>query len=327
VSANVTYLLGAGASCSTLPTIESLTDEIGHLGQILKNQNDTPPSNFKNYSLVEKLGDDLLWLWNAAQNHLTIDTLAKKMYLQDELLQLERLKCTLSIFFMYKQFTNRPDKRYDGLLASLLIKNGPFVKLPENVKILTWNYDCQIELSAMDYLEQSFQATLVNINSFPRNQFTGNPSIIHLNGISGYVKGDHSIQILTPPSLNSAAQILDEILSFIDESNRGPYNFKGLISFAWEQNPISQKAIEFAGEIMSKTDVLIVIGYSVPFFNRQIDRMIFYDRFINTGGSPKKIYFQNPYLDGTFLTSQFKIDKKFIEHIEDCKQFYIPYEL
>ena len=338
MATNVTFLLGAGASFEALPTIKTLTKEIGDLGIKLKGLSHEP---FKNHSQVVKFANDLIWLHDTAKNHLTIDTLAKKMYLRGDLLNLEKLKRTLSLFFAYRQLSNKPlsnplDKRYDGLLAALLERGGPSPnpRLPENVKILTWNYDCQIELTARDYFEQSFEDTVVNINSYPRNRYTEQdklPSIVHLNGIAGYYKYKDSVKVLYDlpdrDLTTNDSEILDNILYCVENPTRNDINFSEIFTFSWEQTSIANKAIELASQIMEKTNILVVIGYSVPFFNRRVDKIIFFDKFINMGGAAKKIYFQNPGLNGSFLTSQFKINNQLIEHIEDCSQFYIPYEL
>jgi len=84
--------------------------------------------------------------------------------------------------------------------------------------------------------------------------------------------------------------------------------------------------VKFAKEIATKSDILVVIGYSVPFFNRAVDRLIF-ETYINNDREKPRIYFQNPNIDGSFLTAQFKIDEKFITHIQDHNQFFIPHEL
>jgi hypothetical protein len=52
-----------------------------------------------------------------------------------------------------------------------------------------------------------------------------------------------------------------------------------LFTFSWEQNPAFSfrykevnKTMEFALKIAKETNILVVIGYSFPFFNRETDR-------------------------------------------------------
>jgi len=161
---NVTYLLGAGASASSLPTITTLTKNIGDLAEDIKR---TPSENYVNPDEVIRFAEDLDWLYQNAQHHLTVDTLAKKLFLSYDSKGLERLKRTLSLFFTVVQSTNGLDKRYDALLASLLELGNHHPNLPENIKILTWNYDIQLELSASRYMNLSLTDTMEQISSFP----------------------------------------------------------------------------------------------------------------------------------------------------------------
>lgn len=54
-----------------------------------------------------------------------------------------------------------------------------------------------------------------------------------------------------------------------------------LLSFAWEDETndtkkiFLEKRMPIAKAIAEKTDILVVIGYSFPFFNRKIDDEIF----------------------------------------------------
>jgi len=70
---------------------------------------------------------------------------------------------------------------------------------------------------------------------------------------------------------------------------------------------------------------LVIIGYSFPFFNREIDREIMGE--INFE-KLKKIYFQDPFRDGEFLRGQFNIpDNVEIKNIKEPDQFHIPFEM
>ncbi|PSR03910.1 MAG: hypothetical protein BRD50_04955 [Bacteroidetes bacterium SW_11_45_7] len=63
-------------------------------------------------------------------------------------------------------------------------------------------------------------------------------------------------------------------------------------------------------------EILILIGYSFPFFNRKVDREIFNE--LKSSGVFKKIYFQDLNNSGEFLRSQFDLSKDIkIEHINN----------
>lgn len=76
--------------------------------------------------------------------------------------------------------------------------------------------------------------------------------------------------------------------------------------------------------MVSGTTILVVIGYSFPFFNREVDKQIFNEL---NNRVLKKIYFQDPVLNGKQLISQFGLsDNLKIEHIERTENFHIPFE-
>ena len=125
---NVTYLLGAGASANSIPVVEKFNEDIKSIKELLekflkKNMNDSSYNSLpellqtKN-SILEKIVDDLQWLLLEADNHQTIDTLAKKYYLTNSS-DLNKLKRILIIFFFVRQSLIQPDKRYDSFLAAI----------------------------------------------------------------------------------------------------------------------------------------------------------------------------------------------------------------
>ena len=103
------------------------------------------------------------------------------------------------------------------------------------------------------------------------------------------------------------------LLAFEEEKNKTP-----AASF------INRKMF-FADHMASDTTILVIIGYSFPYFNRKTDAQIF--NKLKESGKLKKIYFQNPYLDGSFLKNQFDLGNIDVEHIVRIDSFYVPMEL
>ena len=102
------------------------------------------------------------------------------------------------------------------------------------------------------------------------------------------------------------------------------------MSFAWENENSSskqtfhEKRMSIAKSIAQGTEILVVIGYSFPFFNREIDKEI----FKAMKETVVKIYFQDPFNDGSNLKSQFDISPRYgIVPIKSTEQYFIPYEL
>ena len=74
-------------------------------------------------------------------------------------------------------------------------------------------------------------------------------------------------------------------------------------------------------------EIVVVIGYSFPFFNRQVDRLLF-----NNMDYLRKIYIQDPN-SGRIKQSllsvlpNYMIDNVAIESVTDTSQFFLPPEL
>lgn len=114
----------------------------------------------------------------------------------------------------------------------------------------------------------------------------------------------------------------------IFEKMRTSKFYNSHLSFAWEHdtNNAFYKNLEKA---VASTEVLVVIGYSFPFFNRDIDKLIL-QKFM--GENLKKVYFQAPENDVSDIRERFLAinDTLPIENLllrTDIQQFTLPNEL
>ncbi len=182
------------------------------------------------------------------------------------------------------------DKRYDVFLATLLKSNT--LCLDKRVNIISWNYDLQLELAYYDYNNNENPHTKLKVypNGYGNNK--NGSRIIKLNGTAGLfgtTKGHETIvsgtegvyfpeldvnflrpktrREITPPSLISLLYVYSNFLS-------GQENMQPIMSFAWEKDEVSIKAVSLAKRIMTKTETLVIIGYSFPNFNRSIDKQL-----------------------------------------------------
>ena len=100
--------------------------------------------------------------------------------------------------------------------------------------------------------------------------------------------------------------------------------FSGL-SFAWERfGKLEHDIVEYAKGETSETEVLVVIGYSFPYFNREIDREV-----IGNMKSLQKVYFQAPDADilkERFLSIRDDIESSSLLPRFDLEQFLLPNE-
>jgi len=332
----VTYLLGAGASAEALPLvksnpvhkIEGLPDAFRRVGDQIVNKNKDPNLVI----LASKLKDNLYWLAENSQIYNTVDTFAKYCYLKDKA-KFSLIKKMLSVYFTIEQTINKKfDNRYLVFLTSILENEYQF---PANIKILNWNYDSQLQLASFKFKEEGIS---FDSNSFiqadPLIHYSPSMgmypleiaknkeiySLVHLNGIAGYVQSSENMVFNTLYNTKTINDFLTNAIKQIEN------NFN-LLTFAWESNNHQRfsYSLKLSKEIIKDSEVLVIIGYSFPFFNREIDKEIL-NTLTQTG--LKKIYYQDKFRTGDFLQSQFGLDKTIeIKNVEKSDQLFIPIEL
>ncbi len=335
----VTYLIGAGASAKALPMVkgeEGIAVKLIEFAENLKANSLIEPK-FKIY--VNLLAESLIWIAEGSKKFGTPDTFAKFLFLKEKS-NLSKFKQALSFYFDFEQLiNNRLDDRVLPFFTSIM--NTTI--FPSNVKILSWNYDCQFQLNSEVFGSEKFDflpggATghtppfityypsigkefHVNHDSADMNEYT----MVHLNGVAGYYMQE-KVQYIFNDFINQKPISINELIKSYFSFDSKNY----LISFAWEHNTefdyYIRKRVEIAKQIIKDSDVLVVIGYSFPFFNRNIDKQIFSS--LKERGKLKKIYFQDPNLDGSFLRKQFDLSEEIeIIHIKDVSNYYVPNEL
>lgn len=336
----ITYLFGAGASRGALPIVNEIPDDLLAFINLMKSEElrfDSeeifPEQTITQTKLQaqEKFISDLEWLYEESKRHASIDTLAKKLFITAKSKQLLTLKTAFSLYIVLTQFQNRPDNRYDTFFASLIKRS--YVELPQNVRIISWNYDNQFEIAFSEYSGSTspsnnrailnshlkYQNTLLQDNRFSIIKLNGSTTIHSRDGYDTYEFCRDQYNCINKDILTQA---LRNYLLLHNE-NYGAYI--GL-SFAWERyrgdnNDVVKKAINGTVD----TEILIVIGYSFPYFNREIDREI-----IGSMTNLKKVYFQAPDAENLrerFLSIRDDIDQSKLLVRKDIGQFLLPNEL
>lgn len=334
----ITYLLGAGASANILPLVKevrgnpkaglpsALEDFISKYKQEIVTSSRWSQSDFFELEKIVK----------KCKVFGTPD-LAAKYYLETgDLKRYDLLKKTMSAFFYLKE--ESPDTTGNGFEGkSIDYRVVPFLttilnkrKLPEDLRILSWNYDTQIERGAKMLHPILGVNDIQNFNVWPFKaddiiDDNKDYSLLHLNGVCGEIYSDAHFS-LQNPYLYDFSRELETQLSFAWEDDE---SFKKEL-FTKRRLPIAKRMIE-------KTTILVVIGYSFPFFNRKVDAEL----FSIMKPTLKKIYFQDPYLGGDFLYNQFgliKDNNALIEApvgarvvdivpVKNAEQYYVPFEL
>lgn len=386
----VTYLLGAGASANTIPVVNNMVyrfEEIIHyLDRTHKDLSNNVmyaqgimktryPEILKNQiNILLNFIEDLKWLRAEASRHQTIDTLAKKYYLINSE-DLFRLKRTLVTYFTLEQlinigptsdrvhgFVKKKELRYDSFFAALLNKKDKGeLEINPNVKILTWNYDLQIELGLKNYISEGVHLIKERYRIYPNNRSLSQPSdisnsrdsfqAVKLNGNAiwagpkeektGYNKSVFDLYNSEFDEEVLLGSILDEYkqLTVQEETLKQCLEY---FNFSWESDDRFERKFptykihqDVAVDIAKNTEILVIIGYSFPVFNRETDK-----RLIDSMEKIEKIYIQDPNADNirSTLESGFELFSNYemrgntrgelpVEIQTGVDQFIIPFEL
>ena len=327
--AKVTYLLGAGASANAIPVVNNMNKRMEEVRDYLKrnylydNQaklNSFPQSIRDNIDFILFFIEELNWLIKESGKHQTIDTLAKKYYLTSSNL-LNRLKSALIIYFTieqvlfindigneknYKGFIKKRELRYDSFFAALLDKNdkGELVVNPD-VKILTWNYDQQIELALKTYVNINIEKIKQKYHIYPNNKSLENMDPDFDFNKFGVFKLNGNGIWFTPMIVNGNEPRYS-VFNSVNSENNNSYLFELILEeyrllMADKEPKNRNKELQYfnyyehqekALQIAQSTEYLVIIGYSFPVFNREMDL-----RLLKSMTSLKKIYIQDPNAD------------------------------
>lgn len=352
-----TYILGAGASANAIPPVNRMNIRIKELYELLKcssrnnNFNEFKGCCFDDFesflinfsSLIETLG-----------NHFSVDTYAKKLYLTNDP-QYKTIKELINLFILFEQlnidelekhfsvdyknivnerdrflssdeieicqyFENKNlDQRYDVFLASIFDIN---LKWPDKFKIISYNYDNQLELAYSFYKGYLSSYTDLKIFSLSNNI---KPNIVKLNGYAAF-KSINNAQISSSFSISerfSANNIIQNVFNLYESLMSHDYKEDTNINFAWDKSEYSIGAMNKSKEILMNSDEIIIIGYSFPEFNRYAD-----EELLSSFGLRTKIYIQT-LADYEIVSSRLKQRRKnlllkSITKVNYIDQFFIP---
>jgi hypothetical protein len=320
----ITYFFGAGASYHAIPTIDGLPDRIKNLILFLQDILEKVEAGNIYSETYQKLNSqketlttliiELNWLVDASDPHQTVDTLAKKFYVQRDDISLCRLKRALMIYFFFEQNISFPnysekknehelllDKRYDNLIASIAERNETGVNFKDHIKIITWNYDLQIDFAIKNYFPGKFVTLnkVKNDNHIHPNQNSYNKgaegllnkfAVIKLNGNAflddafknnghdGVTVSDFRFQEKNISEEDILGNFLVDYGKIFPQGVNSNHEVYRYFNFAWEKDdkyPGHQNVISEAIKIINATKVLIIVGYSFPYFNSEIDKQLF----------------------------------------------------
>lgn len=325
----ISYLLGAGASAEKLPCIDGILERFIQFRLFMETYKprdiffssigDNEKEIFSEYLRELKSFEEKIPL------HASVDTYAKKLYITKSS-KYEVVKAILSAFFIYEQARQPVDLRYDAFIASVINSSR---RMPDHMNVVSWNYDCQFEKAFSQYSSnddifenQSHLNVISNKNIIePSNGF----SIFKVNGTIEWLnEGSPHIHYPLYQNLNEYRPEDFKrlvVLNYADLAKTGRLNCS--LSFSWERDR-NAKTINAATDALMRTEILIIIGYSFPFFNREIDRLLF-----DSMSSLEKIYVQDkdPGQVIAKLETFSSLERFNPVPVDQVKAFHLPKEL
>lgn len=349
----VVYLLGAGASAQALPVVSEFSAALqAHAHWVHGHRLNT-----------SKYCDYLNSLAGTITPFGTVDTYARGLYIQGgREKELNELKLHLSLFFLLEQWhavKNSPelkytkqfdiDPRYMGWLALMMEKNG---KMRAGVNVLSWNYDLQLQYAMSRFMgEKTVIDAQHNEHWFNYPSLEGRPVkqgalpfLVQLNGLAGYLASDANAHWMAIDA--RAEDVHSRIREWVEPGggmlipdSHLSSTVKDSFTFAWEESRIAKDGLAYAKRMISYADVLVVIGYSFPLFNREVDKMLL-DAFADPQGRgrlsqesyvTRRLVIQNSNADaGEEFLEAFNwrgLGYPSVQHVKKVQSFHVPYEL
>lgn len=322
-----TYIFGAGASYGTLPLATELRNSLNDFIKSLEALHGSLKSIDISPDVLRDFTSTVKSVYLASEKHQTIDTYARMLSLTGRTQEYLTLRNVLTAYFHWIQLHQNVHNRYDHFLATLLEEDK--LSIPNDFTLLSWNYDIQFEMAISMYLNNIDYSTCFNhLNKrfdYNRN-LVSDKAFIKLNGTAFFQS--QSDGEFNSNKIIDFSEIHGELLRYIVRlsDNLGIENATTSLSFAWSEEKAT--LIKNIKDRLENTQILVIIGYSFPYFNRKIDLQI-----LSSLKRVGKVIIQAPKENALDLKSKVAalwptgrwIEDK-IEVVTDTTQFFIPYE-
>lgn len=308
MKSRIIYFLGAGASCgeyrsnetdfpyegSRIPLVSQFENAARSIPIILNSasgRNVGPATEYIKFKQNERFWHSWNLVCNEIRDSFSPDTVARIYELQG---QKESYLSSLNLIGLvidYYQRLNGLDKRYDVFLSSIAKVEKEGVVFPENLTVYTWNYDLQFEmyLYKLFHNRDNVDFETFRYNSLGPNQFApDNFSLIKLNGDIRSTRIDIARQLKGPIS-NPAETILTIASDLYKTGSLSDLIYDSL-DFGWGRNALN--LISRNAEPLKEAKELVVIGYSFPAFNREVDNYLLNEFARTAGMNGKRIVVQ-----------------------------------
>jgi len=350
---NIVYLIGAGASYNCLPIVSDMHERMLLFMRLVSKSFPNDREALKEfYDIIDEIKyfgtpDTLARRYYLSDNRNILDEKLIKLknllscfllfeqYEKDDIIKSELFLCANKLEYI-KQLQDEEDRKnekskllskalndIDSRYLSFISTISKIDKelnykfnISNNVTIISWNYDLQIERAIQEYCNEDLLSIQNRFSFYPKlvdekiDSFNNNFgfSVLKLNGIGAYYKSFESVENSQDESMsaNILFDIKNEKLDFTilgkmkDILIGKNVEYKNLLNFAWEHENIRvRNAREFAKKRIKNANIIVLIGYSFPDFNRLIDKEIFSEiKFIsnprNTKIASPIIYLHDP---------------------------------
>jgi hypothetical protein len=345
----VTYILGAGASHHCLPVVKDMPKMLETFRVNLVDlpiEHSEQLKNISTYTMIQArdlMNSYCLRIIENAKKHASIDTYAKKLFITKRFEEYYALKAILSSAFMFHQIKNPPDHRYDAFFASTLGNDS--MDFNNNIRIVSWNYDFQIEqsfwqFSQSDDLKQNQNLLHVYPEGWNIEHYEDRFSVFKINGTTSFREtiqgGDSIYNVVEKFTMSEDEKLLKSSIWYFMASVYSNDTVKSSLKFSWDSK-FPSSLLTCACKAISDSDAIVVIGYSFPFFNRDVDKVLLvaacknemtkiYVQDIDPNAIKNKLISTLPpgYPQGLIETIRAKSDK---DPNKLSDQFFLPPEL
>jgi hypothetical protein len=291
----VVYYLGAGASYGTFPIYSEMLEKTKIArAELQSNQDSDRMIDFLGLSKskiiqIPNFFTSLDKLIDGLETHSTVDSFLHNCQFNGSL---NEMKLVFESLMFYWHLSNRPNVRYQELLAKFIQYDKEFrmvVKSP--ITIISWNYDLVIERSISNTLNISLAETAHFIN---KNIEKHSPTKINLYKLNGsFMSINKNITTLFDYKTSNVNKAILKYLQSDKDSTS--------IKFGWEDQNSIDYILSLKG-IVESAKAVVSIGYSFPEFNKETDHSIL-------SSYSNKVVLQCT--DDTFrLTNSFKFKEK-----------------
>jgi hypothetical protein len=269
-----TYFLGAGASANALPMVNVMPDRMKIFHKCL-----SAFAEREKYTFVTDILNHVLHWIKMTKVHGTPDTYAKMLLFSRNFTEYGRFKDFLSLYFLFEQqgflhghihlllykeqfdsqkanderrkeydlmkdIENPFDARYSQLVGSIFDSTSIDKPSDSPVRVITWNYDLQLERLFSQIRDTSFFESYIDLNgdkfdSTHKSTDISKIFITRLNGFAGFLKDDK----FKFPSLDNQVEIITEFLEYCLTilSNTSQKKRANGLYFSWDEHANSQK--------------------------------------------------------------------------------------